>query len=468
MVGSTMMEPLVKITDEYEIVPWLARDWDVSDDGLEITLRLQEDVQWHDGEAFTAEDVKFNLEEVIQYQYIAGDAAASIGSVEAPDEHTVVIHMDEPYGPFFEMLAVQSMIPQHIYEGTDFLTNEANSAPVGTGPMVFDSFTEGEEVVVTGNENYWAGEVEIDRLIFPVFPDPNAQDLALLSGELDRGGVSASRYEDIEAEPELETSTRGSMQWMAFFNMNTDVEELQDPQVRQLVYSAIDRRRVHEVAVPHNSELAESIYPDPLDWAHSPNVNYLEDFAYDVEAISQGLDDAGYPVGSNGCRFSLELTYMAPDPNARQIAEVVQASMDEVGICIDLNGIDNNVYQDLIYVERDFEVTVLVGATETDPNLGITIWHECNEDGVHSRNPSGHCDEELDRLAEQALRAVDEAERGRYLQEFEERAAEVMVSAPIAHVWGLNAYNAQKWDGADLPTRHIPIDWHEIRPAQRD
>ncbi|MDR5710574.1 ABC transporter substrate-binding protein [Nesterenkonia flava] len=465
LVGGSMMEPLVKITNDYDVVPWLAQDWELSDDGLEMTLHLQEDVQWHDGEPFTSEDVKFNLEEVIEFQYIAGKAAASIDSVEAPDEHTVVVHFNEPYGPFLQVLALQFMVPKHIYEGTDFLTHDANSAPVGTGPMVFDSFAEEEHVEVVKNENYWAGDVSIDRMIFPVFTDTTARDLALLSGELDRSDVDSSQLPEVEADPALGVNTNGTMPWHVFFNMNAQVEELSDPKVRQLVYSAIDRERIHEAAVPNNSDLAESIYPDAVDWAHSPNVNYLEDFPYDVDAINEGLDEAGYPVQSNGCRFDLELTYMATLADARSISEVIQSSMDEVGICVDLNGIETRLYMEQVYEEGNFDITVLVGTTETDPSLGITIWHECNEERVMSRNPSGICDEEIDALAEQAIRSVDQEARGQALQQLEERAAEVMISAPIVHLWGLAAFNDAKWEGADLPARVVPINWHEISPT---
>ncbi|GAA1804969.1 ABC transporter substrate-binding protein [Nesterenkonia flava] len=464
IAAGTMLEPLVKMTDEYDVVPWLAHDWEISDDGTEATLYLQEGVTWHDGEPFTADDVKFNLDEVIQYQRAGIEISGAIDTVEVVDEHTVRVLFREPYGPFLQGLALQSMLPRHIYEGTDFVENPANSSPVGTGPLVMERFEEGSQVELVRNEDYWAGEVHIDRLIFAILTDPNAQDLALKSGELDRSAIDSARLAEVEADPDLAVTTHGSMPWQVFFNMNAQVEELTDPEVRRLVFSAVDIDALHEIAVPNNSTPAESIYPPGLEWAKSPEVDYLEDFAYNVEAINQGLDDAGYPVGSDGYRFSLELTFMSHLADARAMAEVIQSSMDEVGIRIELNAIEDTVYQEYVSQKGDFELALLIGGTETDPNLGITIWHECNPEEIPFRNPSGECDEELDQYAMEALRSVSEQERGEAFQKFEERAAEVMTSAPVVHMWPLTAYSESRWEGAEIPTRNIPLDWHLIRP----
>ncbi|HWM15630.1 MAG TPA: ABC transporter substrate-binding protein, partial [Microbacterium sp.] len=178
--ASAIYDGLVGITTDSEIFPVLAKSWEASADGTQLTFELEEGVTWHDGEPFTAEDVKFNFEEVMAFQTYGAAIAASIDSVEAPDDHTVVLHLNSQYGPFLEALALQVILPKHVYEGTDFTTNPANLEPIGTGPMKFESFSSGSEVVLVKNEDYWRGDVQVDRAIYPVMADPNARTLSLI------------------------------------------------------------------------------------------------------------------------------------------------------------------------------------------------------------------------------------------------------------------------------------------------
>lgn len=464
-VGSAMLEPLVRMTDDYELVPWLAKDWEISGDGLTVTLNLQEGVTWHDGEPFTAADVKFNFEEIMELQAFGADAVDAMDSVEAPDDHTVVLHMAEPYGPLLPVLTLQFLLPEHVYEGTNHVDNPANRKPVGTGPMKFESFSAGDRVVLVGNGDYWGGDVAVDRAVFPVTTDPNARDLALLAGEMDWAGyVGTSKKDQIEADPDLATTKRGTLPQQVVFSMNTQNPVLADADVRRLVYSAIDRSRVVKTALPGTSSEPEGIYPPATGWPKSPDVDFTEQFAYDVAKIKRELDAAGHPEKANGWRFAIDVHYMSSLPDAAAVAQVMKSTMAKVGIKLNLQGMDTNVFTEKVYAKGDFDTAIVISTASTDPSLGITRWYTCNPDNTAAKNPSRHCDDRLDEAADGALHSSNRDERVEYLHQVEERAAEIMVSAPIVFNRAMTVYNTSRWKGVE-DDRHITgHNWLPMTP----
>src|SRR5690606_713086 len=123
---------------------------------------------WHDGEPFTADDVKYNLEEVVPLQPLGPPLTDNIGSIEVPDDLTVVIKLATPFAPVLEALTNQVMLPTHIYEGTDVTTNPANLAPVGTGPFKFNEFLPGDRIVVDRYDDYWGAQGAADQIVFKI------------------------------------------------------------------------------------------------------------------------------------------------------------------------------------------------------------------------------------------------------------------------------------------------------------
>ncbi|GGH40943.1 ABC transporter substrate-binding protein [Microbacterium album] len=460
-VAHSMLEPLVGITGDLELFPVLAEEWEFSDDNQQVTFSLREGVTWHDGEPFTAEDVKFNFEEILPFDVVGAALAERVVAVETPDDHTVVVDLDGEYGPLLETLATQFMLPKHVYEGTDFLTNPANLAPVGTGPLVFDSFTSGEEVVVVKNENWWKGPTEVDRAVFKVIGDTNARALALFSGELDLSTVPPSQQDEVEANPDTEQLVDGYFPVWMYVSMNTRSGPLADPAVRGLVYSAIDRERITEIALKGMGTPATSFIPPAMDWAVHPDIDFDELFPLDIDAINEGLDEAGYPVQGDGTRFTLDVRAITGIVDIDPAIEIMRSTMETVGIRLNVVTGVNAVYTESVFTQHDFDLSIQRSTLGADPSLGITHWFTCNPDSVAGRNPTGMCDEQIDAAAEAALTAADRDVRAQHLYDLQERAAELIFHAPIA--WSLATHqtiNTSRWQGMDNPDRAAgTIDW---------
>ena len=465
-VGGSVYEPLVRMNDQFEIVPWLAESWELSDDGLTATFHLV-DANWQDGEPFTADDVVYNLEEVTPIQAYGAPFAANLVSAEATDEHTVVLTLAKAYAPLLPLLSVQYLLPKHLYEGTDILTNPANLAPVGTGPLVIESVEEGSQVVATANPDYWAGELQFDRVVFPFTTDVNARDLSILAGDIDRSRyVAGSKQAEMDAPATLDTSLRGSVPQFVEFQMNTGNPVLADAKVRALVNSAIDRATVMAVAMPNTTAMPTSIYPEALDWASDSSIDLEKQFAYDPAKINAGLDKAGYPVQGDGWRFTLDVHYMSIFGDLAAVADVMKASFAEVGINLDVVAEDPTVFNESVYAKGDFDTAIWLATTSQDPSLALVNWYTCNPNKATGRNASGLCDADLDAAADAALWVADQDERAEYLSAVEERAAEIMIGAPIVFNTGMLVYNTARWSGVENPRNLIgPQDWIQLSPA---
>ncbi|QEW03209.1 ABC transporter substrate-binding protein [Microbacterium lushaniae] len=446
--GFAIIGTLVETNDQYEISPGLAKEWEVSADGLSITLHLEEDVQWHDGEPFTSEDVKFNFEEIMPLQTFGKPLTDVVTAIETPDDTTVALTLSRQYGPFMEALSQQAILPKHVYEGTDYVTNPANMAPIGTGPMMFESFTPGESVILVKNPNWWRGETQVDRAVYPVMTDVNARTMALLAGELDSAVIDPAQQDQVETNPALTLTERGVFRQTIPVSFNTQLPELATPEVRSLIFSALDRDAITELGLNGLGEPATTIFPDSLEWAQNREVDFDADFARDLEAIGEGLDEAGYPVKDDGWRFSLDLRYISALTDVAAVAEVVKSSLEDIGVQVNLLGTAEPVYLEAVYQQSDFGLMLLRNTVGADPSLGLTRWMACNPNRIPLSNPTGLCDAEVDGASAGALATMDRDERAKHFKALQARAAELVYWMPLTWSNGANyTVSSERWTG---------------------
>ncbi|HWL60912.1 MAG TPA: ABC transporter substrate-binding protein [Microbacteriaceae bacterium] len=445
--GFAVLGTLVEVTDSYEILPGLAESWEFSPDGLTITFKIRQGVTWHDGEPFTVDDVIFNFEEIMPLQTFGKALTSAIDSIEAPDDSTVVLTMNSQYGPFLEALSQQAITPKHIYEGTDYVTNPANLAPIGTGPMMFESFEPGAQVVLVKNPDWWGGDVQVDRAIYPVMTDVNTRTLAMLAGELDSAIIDPAQQDQVTANPDLELLDGGVFRQGITVTFNSLLPELESADVRALIFAAIDREAVTQRALSGIGEAANSFFPDTLAWAQSPDVNFEKDFPRDLDAINAGLDAAGYPVQSDGWRFSLDLRFISALSDVGAAGEVVKSSLADVGINVNLVGTAEPVWMEEVYQNSNFGISMIRSTVSADPSLGISRWMISNPDRIPVTNGSGISDAELDAAAQGALSTLDRDERATYFHTMQERARDLIYYAPLSWSNGSNyTVNTTRWE----------------------
>jgi len=452
MFASQIFDTLIRLSPDYQLTPGLAETWDVSEDGLQITFHLRDGVTWHDGEPFTAEDVKFNLDEIVELQTFGAALAERIANVEVEDERTVVVNFSEPYGPAIETIAGQYMLPKHIYEGTDYVTNPANMAPIGTGPLRFVSFESGKEVIFEANPDYWDGEVQVGRVIYPVIGDPNSRALALFNNEIDQASLDPGQLDQIPGHDSIMQMPSGQFPQDVTIMFNALSGPLQDAEVRKLVFAALDREAITEVALGGRGTPAETFFPEELDWAVNDDIRFSELYPNDIDAINEALDELGYPRGSDGTRFTLKTRYISELSEVASTTELAQSQLQEIGVALDLEASQSAVFTDKVYKESDFELAFLRSTLGSDPSTGIVRWYDCNPDRNAASNPSGICDDEIHEAALGALSTSDREVRGEHFRALQERAAELMFYAPLAWYTGhMPVINTSRWAGQDDP-----------------
>ncbi|HUW23249.1 MAG TPA: ABC transporter substrate-binding protein, partial [bacterium] len=187
---------LVKYDKNLKLIGELAESWDISEDGLVITFHLHKNVNWHDGEPFTSEDVKFTYEKLVNPNTRTPYASdyLMIDRLEIVDPYTVKIIYKEPFSPGLESWGM-GIIPQHIFEKGDFNNHPANRHPIGTGPYRFVEWKTDERIVLEANEDYFEGRPYIGRIIYRIVPDQAVQFLELRKGTIDTMGLTPDQFQ---------------------------------------------------------------------------------------------------------------------------------------------------------------------------------------------------------------------------------------------------------------------------------
>ncbi|MDH4208224.1 MAG: ABC transporter substrate-binding protein, partial [Anaerolineae bacterium] len=232
---------LVDIDANSEVVPELAKDWDISEDGLTYTFYLEEGVTFHDGTPFNAEAVKFTFDRILDPDLgsmYSGDYAM-IDSVQVIDDSTVEFTLEYAYGPFLRRMAMTTagiLSPTAVEEwGEDY-----SSHPVGAGPFKLEEWVSGERLVLVRNDDYWREPAKLERVNFSFVIEEQARVSALLAGDTDfETIIPPSLLSMVEADPNMviERGPATMPEWVGF---NVEKAPVDDVLVRKAISYAID------------------------------------------------------------------------------------------------------------------------------------------------------------------------------------------------------------------------------------
>ncbi|MBB6255318.1 ABC transporter substrate-binding protein [Nitrospirillum iridis] len=427
LIGSKVLEGLIAFAPDLSPIPVLARSWDISDDGLTYTFALRENVLWHDGHPFTADDVVFSFREAWSVLHPFGRTAyANVVAAEAIGPHQVVFRLSAPAPYLMSYMNVfgAQVLPRHVYEGTDIRRNPANWAPVGTGPFRFVEWRHGSHVRLERNAAYWrAGLPYLDSIVFRFIPDPLARALALRSGQLHMAVSSAIAYPNLRLfdDPDRYTIDGGDgtflfSQFLLHFNMRQPV--LADRRVRLAMQAAIDRDRLLALAFAGHGKAADGPLPSTLAKFHVPATGG----GYDPALSERLLDEAGLPRRVDGVRLRVALDFI--DTVNIHIPEFLRQQLRQVGIRLDLRVGDLASYLRRIYTDETYDMALNTAHALPDPSLGLQrlYWSKSIVRGVPWSNGARYANPDLDRIMETAARDGDTARRWADIRQWQEIA----------------------------------------------
>ncbi|MGM0421303.1 MAG: glutathione ABC transporter substrate-binding protein [Bacillota bacterium] len=405
MVMVHMMETLFEMTPDGEIVPLLAEDYDVSEDGLTYTLYLREGVEFHDGEPFNAEAVKFNLDRLIEDEAVFSFLINKITEIEVIDEYTISLSTEEPFAPILAHLShdfISIISPAAVEKYGD----DVGSNPVGTGKFKFEGWSRGESIIMSRNDDYWGEPAYLDTVRILVVPEESTRVVMLETGEahaiMNVPPRDVSRLEDNE---ELAVKNVPSLRTL-YVGLHYQKEPFDDVKVRRAVNYAVDTEAIVEQVLDGAGR--------PSDAPISPAIfGYAEQdmYEYDPDLARELLAEAGYPDG-----FEVDFYYpVGRYPQDQTIAQAVQSQLADVGITANMTTMEWATYLEVINAPPDespHDMYLLGWGTVTgDADYGLYALLHSDEWAPNGSNRSFYGNPEVDTLLEEARTETNTEER---------------------------------------------------------
>lgn len=367
-VSKNIFNKLVQMDYNGNVIPDLAYDWEISEDGLEYVFYLTEGVKFHDGEELTAEDVKWTYDKVIETKSPMLSSFVGLKEIIAVDNYTVKFVFDSINASFLSELTRfgNYVLPKHYYEQFAWEASTQN-LPVGSGPFKLVDYKKGISVTLEVNEDYFKGKPYLDRIVYQIIADPNTMLQAFLNGEIDvmdTLSLANSEVPALEKNPNANVTLTGAKGIRIYMPMNLGKEPWSDLKVRQAIALALDRDEVVEKALFGIGNKAEGFFIPSYGWAYNDTDIMPEK---NIEKAKQILEEAGYKEDESGIRLTADIVYFQGDMYDKT-AKVVQANLKEIGIDVVLNQLEMGSWMQKCIQEKDYDFSLIAGSQMPDPS----------------------------------------------------------------------------------------------------
>lgn len=415
-----LYDPLVSYGDNGEIQPALATEWKVSEDGKSYVFTLREGVLYSDGSTLTAENVKRNIEAVLQNmgKHSWLEAVSIIEKVEAIDELKVKIDLKESYYPFLQELTL--IRPLRMLGDSGFpasgSTAEEIVTPVGTGPWVLTDYVKDSHAEFTRNDNYWGEKPKIGKVIIKVIPDSQARIMALEKGDIDlifgSGQLAPIEYQTLQQKGQYQTLISGPLSTRVLA-INSTVAPTNEKEVRLALHYAMDRKIIVEHLLNGLEKEAHTLF--------SPGFPYSDievgQHNYNVEEAKRLLDQAGWKV-VEGQPFRMKdnqtlqvtIPYRSKEMVHKGILEYLQSAWHEMGIDVQLQAEEPQIYTQKVKAGQ-FNLTFNdTWGVPYDPHMYIRTMIGENQIGYYAQKGTA-ISSTFTNHVEKVIRTTDENER---------------------------------------------------------
>ncbi|MCE7079272.1 ABC transporter substrate-binding protein [Streptomyces sp. ST2-7A] len=407
--NSKLFDGLLSRDENLELVPALAVDLPVvSEDGLTWTYTLREDVTFSDGSPFTATDVVFTYETILDpdTNNAARDELAVLEGVEAADDHTVVFTLSHPYAPFAER-TVLPIASEEAFGDQDVNTGPYNTEPIGTGPYTLSSWSRGEQIVLEANPDHWGGAPAVERLTMAIVPDDDARATRLRAGELDAAVLPPRLAAGFADDPGRVVINAESADFRAV-TLPTDHPVTGDIAIRRALDVAVDREAIVEAVLDGAGAVAHGPVPTASPWFAEGTER-----PHDPEEAARILDGAGWEVGDDGIRerdgLRAAFTLHYPSGDRLRQEHALAYVSDARGIGIDITA--ESASWEVIAPAMDDHAVLNGGGNPTDPDFDLygLLHSELAGDGWN--NMARYANPAVDEQLEIGRRTADAQER---------------------------------------------------------
>ena len=416
-----LYEGLVKPNSDGDLVPAVASEYSISEDGSSYTFKLREGIKFHDGNPVTVEDIKYSLE-----RYAGGSSASAAFSifkdVEIVDDSTVTVNLTTGNTEFLAELTCA--ILEQANDGNE------QTNPIGTGPFKYKSYKPGEELVVEKNTEYWNSPYPyLDEVTFKIETDVDAAVM-----ELSAGSIDVYQYLTTDQASTLGDDfdiLEGSVNYVQGLFLNNDFEPFKDENVRKALAYAVDRQSISDFLFDGKSHvIGTNMIPAFSKYYNEETENT---YSYDVEKAKELLAEAGY-------EDAFDLTITVPNNYEPHLgaAEIAVENLKEIGINATVDLVEFTTWYEDVYVGRNYEATVVA----VDGTLSPSSWFEKNVSDADN-NFTNYNNPEFDEKYEKAISSTDDDEKVSIYKELQQILADTAASVYIEDPANLLAINSK-------------------------
>ena len=451
----------------------LGTDIKRSEDGLVYTFTIREGVKFHDGQPVTAKDVAFTYNLVMAHEDFPTlhSYVEHFVSVEAPDDKTVVISLDEAIPNIDSKLVFLYIFPEHIWkdhsEG-DAAAAYENLEMIGSGPFKMLEYKANEFIRLGVNKDYYGSVAKVDEVIFQVFQNSDVLVQALKSSQVDMvTNVPGTSVETLKADPNIKLVAGAPLApelTDIIFNITepencpiadgglcTGHPALRDKQVRLAMAHATDKQKIIDIVLLGLGEPGIALIPSGLgDWFNSS----IRDYEYDVDKANQILDAAGYldadgdgvrdmPDGSRPLTFRLNW----PDTNSQyqRIAELLSEMWGELGITVEMQVVESDTLTAQCCPALDFDIILWGWIADPDPNTLLII--PTTDQIPTGYNETGFSNARYDELFAQQGVELDREKRREMVWEMQSIVHENIPYIIPYYAFAIQAYRLDRFTG---------------------
>ncbi|MFM2486378.1 ABC transporter substrate-binding protein [Celerinatantimonas yamalensis] len=434
------------------IEPGLAKSWDISEDGKTYTFHLRKGVQFQTSKSFSptrdfdADDVIFSFERMLDkknpyhdvsggnYEYFDGMGMNSlIKKIVKVDKYTVKFELSQPNAPFLADMAMSFASIFSAQQADKLLKagtpGQLDQDPVGTGPFTKVAYRKDSVIRYVANKHYWRGAPKIDRLVFSITPDASVRYAKLKAGECQiMPYPNPADLKDMASNPNIKLLHKPGLN-IGYLSFNVTHKPFDNVKVRQALNYAVNKKAIINAIYQGAGEMAKNPIP-PTMWSYN---EAIKDYPYDPAKAKELLKEAGVShLNTNIWAMPVQRPY---NPNARRMAEMIQADWKNVGVNAKIVTYEWGEY--LKRARQGEDDTALMGWTgdNGDPDNFLNVLLSC--DGVGNSNYSEWCYKPFDNLIQKAARLSDKAQRTKLYEQaqviFKQQAPWITIAHSVVY-----------------------------------
>jgi peptide/nickel transport system substrate-binding protein len=427
-INSYIYESLIKRDEQsLENVPVLAERWEISDDHLSYTFYLKNNIKWEDGYPFTAKDVIYSFDRIMDPKVDAANLRnyyQDIQKVEALDDYTVRFHYRIPYFRALEFCGGIPIVPAHLFkEGEDFNQHPIGRKPVGTGPYKLLHWETGKEIALEKNENYWGEKPALKRIVFRVITDSTVGLQVLKQGGLDEMSLRPIQWEKQTQTRRFNENFQKLSYYLpsySYIGWNMRKPIFSDKRVRRAMTMLVDRELfLKKILFGLGTVVAGTFYVNSPEYDKD-----IKPYPYDPAGALALLKSAGWDyrnggdvLEKDGTPFEFQFLVPAGSKTGEQLATMLQENLKDIGIRMTIRKFEWAVFVQKVE-DQDFDACTMSWSLgwETDP---YQIWHS-SQAGPKGSNFVGFKNDEADKLLEEARQEFDAKKRDKLYYRFQE------------------------------------------------